>query len=172
MSAGRRAYEKPWGDGNLTAVIMLAVRDDGCQTVGRMTMMQGRGSMNFRSLAACVAIAAVAGGAPFLGAASASARQLGLVTCSAQPQGSQVVTTCVNDDDAPARGSLQAMCSNLRILWPLQAYQVPANSTQRFVEDCGPGASPITWSAHGETQWQAEMRQQDEEQQKRERAAQ
>jgi hypothetical protein len=113
--------------------------------------------MKSRLFAACVAITATAvGTGVLLGAGSASARPFGLVNCSARPQGTQVVTTCVNDDDAPGTGYLHAACTNGRILWPLPGYQVAPDSTQTFTEDCGPGGSPLTWEAEAQSQWQAQ----------------
>lgn len=112
--------------------------------------------MRIRSFAACTAITTVVGSGLLLGIGSASARPFGQVNCSARPQGTQVVTTCVNDDDAPGTGYLHAACTNGRVLWPLPGYQVAPDSTQTFAEDCGPGGSPITWEAEGESQWQAQ----------------
>jgi hypothetical protein len=111
--------------------------------------------MKNRLCAACVAITATAVGAGvLLGAGSAAARPFGPVNCSVRPQGTQVVTTCVNDDDAGGMGYLHGACTNGRILW--LSYGVAPDSTQTFTEDCGPGGSPIAWEAEAQSQWQAQ----------------
>ncbi|RDI46767.1 hypothetical protein [Nocardia mexicana] len=115
--------------------------------------------MNLRPISACLAATAIVLGAGVaLGAGSSSARPFGLAGCGAQPEDSRMVTTCGNDDDAPASGYMQALCTNLRIFW--STYTLEPNSTQQFVEDCGPGAHPILWNAQAQTLWQRQ--QQDE----------
>lgn len=112
------------------------------------------------SAAAAVAVATVAVGA-LLGAGTAAARPYGTNICAAQPVGSGTVTTCTNTDDAPASVIVQALCSNLRIIWI--NHPVAPNSTRQFIDDCGPGAHPVTWNAPGTTQWQEEQQAEVEE---------
>ena len=115
--------------------------------------------MNLRCVAVSVAMTAVAGGGLLLSVGTAAARPFGLVNCSAQPEGTQVVTTCVNDDDAPGLATMDGVCTNMHILWPVLGYSVAPNSTQQFVEDCGPGGVPASWNVRGQALWQ--KRQQD-----------
>ncbi|MBB5914044.1 hypothetical protein BJY24_002911 [Nocardia transvalensis] len=120
--------------------------------------------MNLRAVSACLAAAAITlGTGAVLGAGTASARPFGPVTCGAQPEDSRIVTTCTNEDDAPAGVGMQALCTNLRIFW--LGYTAEANATQQFVEDCGPGAFPILWNAQGLTAWQAEQQRRKQEEQ-------
>ncbi|WP_024801634.1 hypothetical protein [Nocardia sp. BMG51109] len=119
--------------------------------------------MNMRATAAGGAAAITLAAGVVLGAGAADARPFGPITCGAQPEGSRIVTTCVNEDDAPAGVGMQALCTNLRIFW--LGYVAEANTTQQFIEDCGPGAFPILWNAQGLPAWQAELDRQRQEQQ-------
>ncbi|WP_280370856.1 hypothetical protein [Nocardia wallacei] len=111
-------------------------------------------------MSTCAAAVAISVGAAVVsGAGAASARPFGPLTCAAQPEDSRIVTTCVNDDDAPGNVGMQALCTNLRIFW--LGYVAEANTTQQFIEDCGPGAHPILWNAQGLPAWQAQQEQQE-----------
>ncbi len=112
--------------------------------------------MAVRSLAGLVLGGACALGFALLVPGAASAKPYGTVSCFAANEGSRVVMTCHNEDDAAGYGHLQAVCSNGKVLWPV--FGVAANSTQRFSDDCGEGAFPIASNAVGTAEWQKQER--------------
>ncbi|MBF6176144.1 hypothetical protein [Nocardia blacklockiae] len=124
--------------------------------------------MNLRAISVLGAAAAITVGVGVsFGAGPSAARPFGPTTCSAQPEASRIVTTCVNEDDAPAAVGMQALCTNLRIFW--LGYTAEADTTQQFVEDCGPDAHPILWNAQGLPAWQAQQEQRERQQEQLDR---
>ncbi|WP_147403851.1 hypothetical protein [Nocardia panacis] len=72
------------------------------------------------------------------------------VNCVPVPIASRLEVTCTNTAAEAATATMTALCSNLRILHEPEFPIAPAD-TVTFSQDCGAGATLLSWNASGET---------------------
>lgn len=102
-----------------------------------------------RSVHAGLVTVAVAAGT-LLATPSVHAAPPGKVNCTPVPISSRLEVTCVNTAPEPATASMFALCSNARTLNE-NGFPIAPDSTVLFTQDCGDGATLISWNVKGET---------------------